>query len=124
MANLLYDALIAPHAANTAPFLIGDDGRSQSYADFLRRAAQIANLLAAHGLRPDDRVVAQVPKVADAVALYAGTVQAGAVYLPLNPDTHRRNLPISSPMQPPRSWSATARTQRPCARFAPQRRRC
>lgn len=84
MANLLYDALIAPHAANTAPFLIGDDGRRQSYADFVRRAAQVANVLAAHGLRPGDRVVAQVPKVLDAVALYAGTVQAGAVYLPLN----------------------------------------
>ncbi|WP_322889535.1 MULTISPECIES: malonyl-CoA synthase [unclassified Yoonia] len=84
MANLLYDALIAPHAANTAPFLIGDDGRSQSYAEFVRRAAQVANVLAAHDLRPGDRVVAQVPKLPDAVALYAGTVQAGAVYLPLN----------------------------------------
>ncbi|WP_019953966.1 malonate--CoA ligase [Yoonia vestfoldensis] len=84
MANLLYDALIAPHATNTAPFLIGDDGRSLNYADFVQRAARIANVLTAQGVRPGDRVVAQVPKVADAVALYAGAVQAGAVYLPLN----------------------------------------
>jgi malonyl-CoA/methylmalonyl-CoA synthetase len=84
LANLLYDELIAPHAANTAPFLIGDDGRTLHYAAFVQRAARIANVLKAHGVRPGDRVVAQVPKVADAVALYAGTVQAGAVYLPLN----------------------------------------
>ncbi|MFT6932836.1 MAG: hypothetical protein ACJAXT_001536, partial [Paracoccaceae bacterium] len=27
MSNVLYDALIAPHSANTKTFLIGDDGQ-------------------------------------------------------------------------------------------------
>ncbi|MBR2657566.1 MAG: malonyl-CoA synthase [Loktanella sp.] len=84
MANTLYDALIAPHRHNDAPFLTGDDGRTMSYAAFVRRAAQIAHVLVAAGVQLGDRVVAQVPKTTDAVALYAACLQSGAVYLPLN----------------------------------------
>lgn len=82
--NTLYDALFAPHAQNEAPLLHCDDGRRITYAGFVRRAAQMAQALVRAGVGPGDRVVVQAPKVADTMALYAGAVQAGAVYLPLN----------------------------------------
>ena len=84
MTNTLYDALIAPHAPSDRPFMEIDDGTILSYADFVRRAAQLAHVLVGAGVTPGDRVVVQAPKVADAIALYAACVQAGAVYLPLN----------------------------------------
>ncbi|WP_298356894.1 malonyl-CoA synthase [uncultured Litoreibacter sp.] len=84
MTNTLYDALIAPHEANGSAFLVGDDGTTLTYANFMKRSAQMANLLVAAGVSPGDRVVVQAQKLADTVALFAGTVQAGAIYLPLN----------------------------------------
>jgi len=85
MANPLYDRLVAAHATNDAPFLICDSGRVWSYRQFVQRAAQMAGALVAAGLRPGGRVVTHTGKSADALALYAGTLQAGGVYMPLNP---------------------------------------
>ncbi len=84
MTNTLYDALIAPHAQNDAPFLVGDSGETITYAGFVKRVAQIAHTLRDAGVAPGDRVVVQAPKTADTVALYGATVQCGAIYLPLN----------------------------------------
>ena len=84
MTNTLYEALFAPHQDNHSTFLECDDGTVQSYADFLKRAAQIAHALVAAGLTPGDRVVVQAPKTRETIALYAATIQAGGVYLPLN----------------------------------------
>ena len=36
------------------------------------------------GVKPGDRVAAQVEKSAEALMLYLGSLRAGAVYLPLN----------------------------------------
>lgn len=84
MTNILYDALCGLHTDNHATFLSCDDGTTHSYASFVARAAQMANVLQTHGVEPGDRVLIQAPKLADTLALYIGTVQAGAVYLPLN----------------------------------------
>ncbi len=84
MTNTLYDALFAPHAQNQAAFLECDDGSVVSYAAFVRRAAQIANVLTDAGVAAGDRIVIQAPKLADTIALYGAAVQTGAVYLPLN----------------------------------------
>jgi len=81
--NTLYDALFAPHMDSAAPFLEWQ-GRRIGYAKFLRLAARAANAYAAAGLGTGDRVVVQVGKSPIALALYAGAVQAGVVYLPLN----------------------------------------
>ncbi|MEM1372974.1 MAG: malonyl-CoA synthase [Pseudomonadota bacterium] len=82
--NALYDALFAPHTGGTSPFLETDEGAVMSYGAFVERAAQMAHVIAGAGLVPGDRLVVQAPKTADTIALYAGAVQAGAVYLPLN----------------------------------------
>ena len=84
MTNTLYDALIAPHTGNLAPFLHNDDGTTLSYKGFVKRVAQIAHVLADAGIAPGDRVVVQAPKLSDTIALYAATIQTGAIYLPLN----------------------------------------
>ena len=55
-----------------------------TYADMLARSAQIANVLVARGVKPGDRVAAQVEKTPENLLLYLATLRAGAVYLPLN----------------------------------------
>jgi malonyl-CoA/methylmalonyl-CoA synthetase len=82
--NMLYDALFAPHMDSTAP-LLSWQGRRIGHAKFLRLAARAANAYAAAGLGAGDVVVVQVGKSPTALALCAGAVQAGVVYLPLNP---------------------------------------
>jgi malonyl-CoA/methylmalonyl-CoA synthetase len=84
MSNHLYDHLFARHARNDACFLQRDGVPSLRYADFLGRAAQIAHVLRDAGLDPGARVVVQAPKCVEMIALYAATLQAGGVFLPLN----------------------------------------
>jgi malonyl-CoA/methylmalonyl-CoA synthetase len=84
MSNPLYDTLFGAHAGSDAPFLMGADGSAQSYVEFLGRAARLAHVLSARGLKPGDRLAAQVRKSPEALALYAACVQAGIVFLPLN----------------------------------------
>ena len=84
MSNTLYDALFAPHTDVDRAFLQSDDATELTFAGFVRRAAQLAHVLAGAGITPGDRVLVQAPKVSDTIALYAACVQAGAVYLPLN----------------------------------------
>lgn len=84
MTNILFDALLGTHADNPAPFLKTDEGAILTYADFVTLVAKTANALAAAGIKPGDRVVVQAPKLAQTLALYGATLQAGCIYLPLN----------------------------------------
>lgn len=84
MANPLFDALFAPHAGCDTPFLLLTDGQTITHAAFLAEVAQYANALVALGVRPGDRVAVHIQKSTQALALYAGCVQSGAVFLPLN----------------------------------------
>ncbi len=68
--------IVAPHG--TPP------GRRFTYGDVRRLSARAAAALAARGVRPGDRVAAQVEKSAEALFLYLGSIRAGAVFLPLN----------------------------------------
>ncbi|TRZ63900.1 MAG: malonyl-CoA synthase, partial [Rhodocyclaceae bacterium] len=56
-----------------------------TYADVQRASGRIANLLVALGLKPGDRVAAQVEKTPEALVLYLAALRAGLVYLPMNP---------------------------------------
>ncbi|NNF71300.1 MAG: AMP-binding protein, partial [Rhodobacteraceae bacterium] len=84
MANPLYDELFGRHAGKATAFLHLEDGTTLTHASFLALAAQYANALTATGVRPGDRLAAQVEKSPQALALYAACVQAGVVFLPLN----------------------------------------
>lgn len=62
-----------------------ETGARISYGDLVARAGRMANALAGLGVRPGDRVAAQVEKSVEAIILYLGAVRAGGVFLPLNP---------------------------------------
>jgi malonyl-CoA/methylmalonyl-CoA synthetase len=82
MANL-FDLLTA-NADLAAPFLERPDGHVDSYADLMAHTGKLANALVARGVKPGDRVAAQVEKSPENLSLYLATVRAGAVFLPLN----------------------------------------
>jgi malonyl-CoA/methylmalonyl-CoA synthetase len=84
MPNHLFDAIRARMPAPHRPFIIHPDGRILSYGGLDALSAQMAGALVAAGVRPGDRVAAQVEKSASALMLYLGCVRAGAVFLPLN----------------------------------------
>lgn len=73
-----------PEAPHTRRFCDLPDGRSYSYQDMLDVSGRMANTLVSLGVKPGDRVAAQVPKSIEALMLYLGAVRAGAVFLPLN----------------------------------------
>ena len=64
--------------------MIQEDGSHLSYGGFLNIAAQFANALATCGVKLGERVVLQVPKSAEALAVYAACVQSGSVMVPVN----------------------------------------
>ena len=65
-------------------FLERPDGRTLSYADLVDISGRLANVLKELGVKPGDRVAAQVEKSAEALMLYLASLRTGAVYLPLN----------------------------------------
>ncbi|QDG78288.1 malonyl-CoA synthase [Labrenzia sp. PHM005] len=84
MANPLYDQLFGKHAGKATPFLHLADGSTLTHADFLATGAQFAHVLTNRGLKPGDRLAAQIQKSPEALALYAACAQAGVIFLPLN----------------------------------------
>jgi len=85
MNGNLYALLAARFAhALDQPCLETEGGRVCSYADLDAASAQYANLLVSLGVRPGDRVAAQIDKTAQGLYLYLGCLRAGAVFLPLN----------------------------------------
>ncbi|MFG1480544.1 malonyl-CoA synthase [Xanthobacter sp. V4C-4] len=83
-ANHLFSAIRAAMPDLATPLIHHGDGGIETYADALALSGRLANLLVARGVKPGDRVAAQVEKSWPALALYLATVRAGAVYLPLN----------------------------------------
>ncbi|MEX0504156.1 malonyl-CoA synthase [Alphaproteobacteria bacterium LSUCC0719] len=83
MTNHLYDGVFGQHASSSKTFLYTDTGEV-SFADFTALTNRLARLLTAAGLAPGDRVAVQADKSVMLLALYAATVKAGGVYLPLN----------------------------------------
>ncbi len=65
-------------------FLERPDGSVLSYADLQDLSGRVAQVLLDLGVKPGDRVAAQVEKSAEALLVYLGALRAGAVYLPLN----------------------------------------
>jgi len=84
MANVLFDALFAPHICSEKTFLILPDESEITYADFLSMASRFANTIRTAGVKIGDRVVVQAEKSPQTLALYAACVQSGAIFLPLN----------------------------------------
>ena len=84
MANMLFDALFAPLDGREAVLLVLADGRRISGDGFLRMVARQAQALRGLGLGKGDRIVVQVGKSPEALALYGAAVALGAIFVPLN----------------------------------------
>ncbi|HEU0298646.1 MAG TPA: amino acid adenylation domain-containing protein, partial [Longimicrobium sp.] len=63
---------------------IVDDGRRITYRELEERSSRLAEALAAHGVRPDDRVALLIPKSAEAVVAIFGVLKSAAVYVSLD----------------------------------------
>jgi len=83
MINHLFDTLFDQKPGG-AVFIELADGTRWNYGDILSETARVANALVSLGIQPGDRIAAQVDKSVSAIALYLGTIRAGAVFLPLN----------------------------------------
>ena len=66
------------------PMLRVPGGPTVTYGEMDARSALAAGWLGSQGVSAGDRVVVQIPKSSDAVALYLGMLRLGAVYVPLN----------------------------------------
>ncbi|HQU68368.1 MAG TPA: malonyl-CoA synthase [Albidovulum sp.] len=84
MANHLYDALFGQHEGQDTVFLYLPDGSSMTHGDFCALAARYGAALAQAELKPGDRVAMQMEKSPHMLALIAGAIRQGAVFLPLN----------------------------------------
>ncbi len=84
MPNPLHDALLAPHAGSAAPFARRFDGTVLTYGDFHAMAGRAAGVLQDRGLSPGDRLVCQVGKSLEALAIYAACLARGVIFVPLN----------------------------------------
>ncbi len=83
MANILYDKIFGSNSKNNKVFLYTEKEQI-TYKNFATLTNKIANILISYGLGPGDRVAVQVDKSVTQLALYAATIKAGGVYLPLN----------------------------------------
>jgi malonyl-CoA/methylmalonyl-CoA synthetase len=72
-------------ACREKPFLQLKNGQAFNYSDLDYYSSRIAHRISDCGVRPGDRVMAQVEKSAIAVFLYLACLKAGAIYVPLNP---------------------------------------
>ena len=73
-------------------FIANSDGRVLTYGGLQALSARLAGALTTLGVKPGDRVAAQMEKSPEAIALYLATVRAGAVWLPLNTAYTRAEL--------------------------------
>ena len=83
--NFAAELLDAAAARMAGTFLIDDDGSTLTYGEFFDQVRRYAGVLVATGAAPGDRVVVQVEKSPNAVALYVACLWAGTAHVPLNP---------------------------------------
>ena len=80
----LFDLMAAraPHPEKLA--LETADATALTYGELFARSARAAHALVALGVRPGDRVAAQIEKSTDVIVVALACLRAGAVLLPLN----------------------------------------
>ena len=71
-------------SAGDAPAFVVPGGRTVTYKALSEDVGRMANALTKLGVKPGDRVMAQVEKSIENVVLYLATLKAGAVFNPLN----------------------------------------
>ena len=80
----LFDLIVARAPRPDKLALETPDATALTYGELFKRSAQAANALVALGVKPGDRVAAQIEKSTDMIVLTLACLRAGAVLLPLN----------------------------------------
>ena len=83
--NFAAELFAAATSRLNAPFLVSPQQGVATYGEFYERVRRYAGVLTTLGAKPGDRVLVQVPKSCEAVALYVACLWAGTVHVPLNP---------------------------------------
>ncbi|WP_135820354.1 long-chain-fatty-acid--CoA ligase [Halostella litorea] len=68
------------------------DGTDVSYGGLWHRTGQFAAALAERGIEPDDRVAVYLPNLPQFVTAFHGTLRAGGVVVPMNPQYKSREI--------------------------------
>ena len=66
------------------PAIVGID-ETLSYAEMDRRMNQVARAVSKLGIKPDDKIVVMVPRIANAYVAREGVLRAGACFVPVDP---------------------------------------
>ncbi|WP_265111332.1 long-chain-fatty-acid--CoA ligase [Halosolutus halophilus] len=91
MPNLVTNvaAAVEEHGDNPA---IGFQGDETTYEEFWAQTGAFAAALEERGLGPDDRVAIYLPNVPPFVIAFHGTLRAGGVVVPMNPQYKAREI--------------------------------
>ena len=91
MTNLVTDlaAAVEEYGDNTA---IGFDGSETSYEEFWGQIGAFTGALEERGLGEDDRVAIYLPNVPPFMIAFHGTLRAGGVVVPMNPQYKAREI--------------------------------
>jgi malonyl-CoA/methylmalonyl-CoA synthetase len=85
MTNHLFQKIrAAVEGRESRLFLETPAGFALTYAGLITLSGRYAEALAELGLKPGDRVAAQVEKSVEALMLYLGAIRAGLIFLPLD----------------------------------------
>ncbi|GAB7192562.1 hypothetical protein NUM3379_32710 [Kineococcus sp. NUM-3379] len=79
------ERIAAQAAARPDAVAVADATGATTYAELLGTARRVAGALAARGVGPGDRVGVQMGRTRATVAVFLGTLLAGAAYVPLDP---------------------------------------
>ncbi len=82
--NHLYDLLCSGAPSSDRPFARLVNGHWRSYRDLAALSGRFARAMQALGVGRGDRVVVQVEKSIEALALYLACLRCGAIFVPLN----------------------------------------
>ena len=84
--------VISPDLPDRDNVAVKLDAIALSYADLDGASAHLAGLLAAHGVRPGDRVGIMLPNLPHFPVCYYGALRAGAIVVPMNVLLKRREV--------------------------------
>ncbi|MER5838260.1 AMP-binding protein, partial [Streptomyces sp. NPDC002130] len=85
VSGTLVEILTAAAAVDPSADAIRFDGQSISYRELDERSSQLARVLIAKGVGPEDRVAIAIPRSADSVLALWAVVKTGAAFVPVDP---------------------------------------
>ena len=108
----LFDRLERSITDPEKPAITSPTGESVSYADLISRSGRLSNVLAARGVKPGDRVAAQVEKSITALVLYLATVRVGSCLPAAQHGLHAGRTRVLHRRRRARVWSSAIRRKR------------